>query len=76
MFSQAFLLAAASLPYIVSGQLATSYQLGPITTAAAKWSVKVCDITKYRAVADGVTDTGPATLAAFNARKTGGVSEY
>lgn len=67
---------AISLPSLVSSQLAGSgYQIGPLTTSDAKWAVKVCDVTKYGAVADGTTDIGPPLLAAFNACKTGGIGE-
>jgi rhamnogalacturonan hydrolase len=76
MFFKAILLTVVSLPALVRGQLASGYQLGPVTTAAAKWAVKVCDITKYGAVADGATDMGPALLAAFNACKSGGVGKF
>ncbi|PQE28144.1 glycoside hydrolase family 28 protein [Rutstroemia sp. NJR-2017a BBW] len=61
------------LPSIVSAQLAAGYPLGPDTTSSAKWAKKVCDVTKYGAVADGKTDLGPPLLAAFNACKSGGV---
>jgi rhamnogalacturonan hydrolase len=70
-----FLVVAVSLPSIVSAQLASGYSIGPLTTSDAKWAVKVCDVTKYGAVADGVTDIGPPLLAAFNACKTGGIGE-
>lgn len=69
-------MAALSFPSIVSAQLAgSSYPIGPLTTSDAKWAVKVCDVTDYGAVADGVTDIGPPLLAAFNACKTGGIGE-
>lgn len=57
------------------GQLAdtSDYPIGPITSSDSKWAKKVCDITKYGAVADGTTDSGAAILAAFNACKSGGV---
>ncbi|KAM3067848.1 hypothetical protein ACMFMG_011332 [Clarireedia jacksonii] len=58
---------------MVSAQLASGYPLGPDTTSSAKWAKKVCDVTKYGAVADGKTDLGPPLLAAFNACKSGGV---
>jgi rhamnogalacturonan hydrolase len=49
------------------------YPIGPLTSSSTKWGVKVCDITKYGAVADGSTDAGPAILAAFEACIDGGV---
>lgn len=55
------------LPSLVSTELASGYPIGPLTTSDAKWAKKVCDVTKYGAVADGVTDLGPPLLAAFNA---------
>jgi rhamnogalacturonan hydrolase len=64
------------LPSIVSAQLAAGYPLGPDTTSSAKWAKKVCDVTKYGAVADGKTDLGPPLLAAFNACKSGGVGKF
>ena len=76
MLFKSIVLAAFSLAAPIAAQLATGYQLGPLTTSDAKWAVKVCDVTKYGAVADGVTDLGPPLLAAFNACKTGGVSKY
>jgi rhamnogalacturonan hydrolase len=69
------ILVVLNLAAPIAAQLAAGYQLGPLTTSAAKWAVKVCDITKYGAVADGVTDVGPAILAAFTACKTGGIGE-
>ncbi|GLI73171.1 hypothetical protein PoHVEF18_001381 [Penicillium ochrochloron] len=51
----------------------TAYPMGPLTSSSTKWATKVCDITKYGAVADGATDSGPAILAAFNACASGGV---
>ncbi|KAI9646267.1 hypothetical protein NHQ30_005708 [Ciborinia camelliae] len=61
------------LPSIVSALLAPGYPLGPLTTSDAKWATKVCNVTEYGAVADGVTDLGPPLLAAFNACASGGV---
>ncbi|ESZ92320.1 glycoside hydrolase family 28 protein [Sclerotinia borealis F-4128] len=61
------------LPSLVSAQLASGYPLGPLTTSSAKWAKKVCDVTKYGAVADGKTDLGPPLLAAFKACANGGV---
>ncbi|KAH8646097.1 pectin lyase fold/virulence factor [Xylariales sp. PMI_506] len=49
------------------------YTVGPLTSSDTKWGVKVCDVTKYGAVADGVTDFGPALLAAFEACASGGI---
>lgn len=51
----------------------SKYPIGPLTPSDAKWAKKICDITKYGAVADGKTDAGPAILAAFNACASGGV---
>jgi len=72
-FSKAFSIAT----FIVSStaQLAdqSDYPVGPLTSSGTKWGVKVCDVTKYGAVADGKTDIGPALLAAFNACSSGGV---
>ncbi|TGO46326.1 hypothetical protein BCON_0331g00100 [Botryotinia convoluta] len=65
--------ASLFLPSLVSAQLASGYPIGPLTTSDAKWAKKVCDVTKYGAVADGKTDLGPALLAAFNACASGGV---
>ncbi|KAF7948939.1 hypothetical protein EAE96_008118 [Botrytis aclada] len=65
--------ASLFLPSLVSAQLASGYAIGPLTTSDAKWAKKVCDVTKYGAVADGKTDLGPALLAAFNACSSGGV---
>ncbi|KUJ11439.1 pectin lyase-like protein [Mollisia scopiformis] len=64
---------ACSLAVPAAAQLATGYQLGPPTSSSAKWAVKVCDVTDYGAVADGVTDIGPPLLAAFTACKSGGI---
>ena len=76
LFESFFLVAALSLPSIISAQLArSSYPIGPLTTSDAKWVVKVCDVTDYSAVANGSTDIGPPLLAAFNACKTGGIGE-
>ena len=72
---KAITLAALSCGRIVSTQLASGYPLGPLTTSDAKWGVKVCDVTKYGAVADMSTDLGPPLLAAFNACKNGGIGE-
>ncbi|EED17175.1 extracellular rhamnogalacturonase, putative [Talaromyces stipitatus ATCC 10500] len=60
---------------VALGQLAdtSAYPVGPLTSTAQKWATKVCDITKYGAVADGKTDAGPAILAAFKACASGGV---
>lgn len=66
-------LAALCFAPFTAAQLATGYQLGPVTTSDAKWAVKVCDVTKYGAVADMSTDLGPPLLAAFNACKNGGI---
>ena len=74
MLLKTVVLALLSLPSIVSAQLASGYTIGPLTSVAAKSAVKICDVTKYGAVADGKTDIGPPLLAAFNACKTGGVS--
>lgn len=63
------------LASIVSAILAPGYPLGPLTTSDAKWAKKVCDVTKYGAVADGVTDLGPPLIAAFNACASGGVGK-
>lgn len=65
--------ASLFLPSLVSAQLASGYPIGPLTTSDAKWAKKVCDVTKYGAVADGKTDLGPPLLAAFNACSSGGV---
>ncbi len=73
LFNAIAFVAALSLPSIVSAQLASGYQLGPVTTSDAKWAIKVCDVTKYGAKADMSTDIGPPLLAAFNACKNGGV---
>ncbi|TEY54807.1 hypothetical protein BOTCAL_0237g00090 [Botryotinia calthae] len=71
---KAILLSASLfLPSLVSAQLASGYPIGPLTTSSAKWAKKVCDVTKYGAVADGKTDLGPPLLAAFNACSSGGV---
>ena len=70
------LIATCCLPSIVSAQLATGYPIGPSTSAATKWAVKVCDVTKYGAVADMSTDLGPPLLAAFNACKNGGIGDF
>jgi rhamnogalacturonan hydrolase len=76
LFKSFFLVAALSLPSVVSAQLAgSSYSIGPLTTSDATGAVKVCDVTDYGAVADGSTDIGPPLLAAFNACKTGGIGE-
>lgn len=76
MLLKSIALVAFNLAAPIAAQLATGYQLGPLTTSDAKWAVKVCDVTKYGAVADGVTDLGPPLLAAFNACKTGGVGKH
>lgn len=74
-----FLVSTASvlllaLPEAARAGLAPSpYTTGPLTSSNAKWATKVCDVTKYGAVADGVTDFGPALLAAFKACSSGGV---
>lgn len=68
--------ASLFLPSLVSAQLASGYPIGPLTTSATKWAKKVCDVTKYGAVADGKTDLGPALLAAFNACASGGVGMF
>lgn len=58
----------------VKAELAPSpYTVGPLTESGEKWAKKVCDVTKYGAVADGVTDLGPPLLAAFDACASGGV---
>ena len=75
LFKAIALLATLHLPSLVSAQLASGYSIGPLTTSDAKWAVKVCDVTKYGAVADLSTDLGPPLLAAFNACKSGGVGE-
>lgn len=67
------LLLLAAAPAVRAGLAPSPYTTGPLTTSDAKWATKVCDVTKYGAVADGTTDLGPALLAAFNACKTGGV---
>jgi hypothetical protein len=69
------LFVAISLPSIVSAQLASGYPIGPSTSAATKWATKVCDVTKYGAVADLSTDLGPPLAAAFAACKNGGIGE-
>jgi rhamnogalacturonan hydrolase len=51
----------------------SDYPIGPLTSSDTKWATKVCDITKYGAVADGATDAGAAILAAFDACASGGV---
>jgi rhamnogalacturonan hydrolase len=59
---------------IVSAQLAPApFTLGPLTTSDEKWAKKICDVTKFGAVADLSTDIGPALLAAFNDCIDGGV---
>ena len=75
LFQSIALLAAFCLPSIVSAQLASGHSIGPLTTSSAKWAFKVCDVTKYGAVADLSTDLGPPLLAAFNACKGGGIGE-
>lgn len=76
LFKSLVVVFALSLPSLIAAQLAGSgYHIGPITTSDAKWAVKVCDVTKYGAVADGTTDIGPPLLAAFNACKTGGIGK-
>ena len=75
LFQSIALLATLSLPSLVSAQLASGYSIGPLTTSDAKWAVKVCDVTKYGAVADLATDLGPPLLAAFNACAGGGIGE-
>lgn len=76
LFKSTAFLAALSLPSIAYAQLAgTGYSIGPLTTSDAKWAVKVCDVTKYGAVADKSTDLGPPLLAAFNDCKGGGIGE-
>lgn len=63
-----------ALPEVARAGLAPSpYTTGPLTSSDAKWATKVCDVTKYGAVADGETDFGPALLAAFEACSSGGV---
>lgn len=74
-FKSLGLLATLSLPSIVSAQLASGYSIGPLTSSDAKWAVKVCDVTKYGAVADLSTDLGPPLLAAFTACAGGGIGE-
>ncbi|RAO69458.1 uncharacterized protein BHQ10_005470 [Talaromyces amestolkiae] len=66
---------ALSCASVALGQLAdtTAYPIGPLTSSSDKWATKICDITKYGAVADGETDAGPAILAAFEACASGGV---
>jgi rhamnogalacturonan hydrolase len=75
MFKPALLFVAACLTSIVSGQLATGYSIGPLTSSDTKWGVKVCDVTHYGAVADLSTDLGPPLAAAFAACKSGGIGE-
>lgn len=58
---------------VKAGLAPSPYTVGPLTTSDAKWATKVCDVTKYGAVADGVTDLGPPLLAAFEACSSGGV---
>lgn len=58
---------------VEAGLAPSPYTVGPLTTSDAKWATKVCDVTKYGAVADGVTDLGPPLLAAFEACASGGV---
>lgn len=76
LFKSIALFATLYLPSIVSAQLASGYSIGPLTTSSAKWAVKVCDVTKYGAVADMATDIGPPLLAAFNACSGGGIGEW
>ncbi|EDO04556.1 hypothetical protein SS1G_07039 [Sclerotinia sclerotiorum 1980 UF-70] len=71
---QAILLSVSLfVPSLVSAQLASGYPIGPLTSSDSKWAKKVCDVTKYGAVADGKTDLGTPLLAAFNACASGGV---
>lgn len=76
LFKSVVALVALSFAPITSAQLATGYPIGPVTSSDTKWGVKVCDVTKYGAVADMSTDLGPPLLAAFNACKTGGIGKY
>ena len=76
LFKSIALFATLPLPSIVSAQLASGYSIGPLTTSDAKWAVKVCDVTKYGAVADLSTDLGPPLLAAFNACIDGGIGKW
>jgi rhamnogalacturonan hydrolase len=73
LIKSAFISGMLALPSYVSGQLATGYSIGPLTTSDTKWAVKVCDVTNYGAVADLSTDLGPPLLAAFNACADGGI---
>jgi rhamnogalacturonan hydrolase len=75
MFKTLVFFVVFSLPSIVSAQLASGYPIGPSTSAATKWATKVCDVTKYGAVADLSTDLGPPLAAAFAACKNSGISE-
>lgn len=75
LFKSTLAVVALYISRFASAQLATGYPLGPLTTSDDKWSVKVCDVTKYGAVADGSTDLGPPLLAAFDACKDGGIGE-
>ena len=47
--------------------------VGPLTSISAKKAVKVCDITKYGATADGKTDISGAINDAFSDCSSGGV---
>lgn len=69
----AALLLLAAAPAVRAGLAPSPYTVGPLTSSDAKWATKVCDVTKYGAVADGKTDFGPALLAAFEACSSGGV---
>jgi hypothetical protein len=73
LFKSALAVLAFYFSRFASAQLATGYPLGPLTTSDDKWAIKVCDVTKYGAVADGSTDLGPPLLAAFDACKDGGI---
>lgn len=66
-------LAVAPALLVSAGLAPAPYTTGPLTSSDTKWATKVCDVTKYGAVADGVTDFGPALLAAFEACSSGGV---
>ena len=75
MFHLGNILALLGCISFTSAQLADTsvYPIGPLTSSSTKWAKKVCDITKYGAVADGETDSGQAILDAFNACSSGGV---
>jgi rhamnogalacturonan hydrolase len=76
LFKPVILLVAFSLPSIVSAQLASGYPIGPSTSSDTKWATKICDVTKYGAVADLSTDLGPPLAAAFAACMDGGIGKW